>query len=180
MFFGDEEGGDVLLVGWGSTWGPIREATIRGRDAGQSLSCLHIRHLNPLPEALGEIFSKFKHVVVPEMNDAGLYGQGQLATLLRSRYCNPAIASVCKTDGLGFQVREILAGIERLYFCRCGMMAAPAALEKSSSVSKQHIPQRVMSTSAAEPEQLTKKALTADHPTWCPRLWRFRCAGEFL
>lgn len=112
--FGDEEGGDVLLVGWGSTWGPIREATIRGRDAGQSLSCLHIRHLNPLPEALGEIFSKFKHVVVPEMNDAGLYGQGQLATLLRSRYCNPAIASVCKTDGLGFQVREILAGIERL------------------------------------------------------------------
>lgn len=111
--FGDADGGEVLVVGWGSTWGPIREATVRGREAGQGISCLHLRHLNPLPDGLGEIFSRFEHIVVPEMNDAGLYGQGQLATLLRSRYCNPAIVSVCKTDGLGFKVREILAGIER-------------------------------------------------------------------
>jgi 2-oxoglutarate ferredoxin oxidoreductase subunit alpha len=112
--FGDADGGDVLIVGWGSTWGPIREATVRARAAGQSLSCMHLRHLNPLPEGLETIFSRFKYIVVPEMNDAGLYGQGQLATLLRSRYCNPAIVSVCKTDGLGFRIREILAGVERL------------------------------------------------------------------
>jgi 2-oxoglutarate ferredoxin oxidoreductase subunit alpha len=112
--YGDPEGGDVLIVGWGSTWGPIREATVRARESGQGLSCLHLRYLNPLPEGLDDIFAKFKHIVVPEMNDAGLYGQGQLATLLRSRYCNPGIESVCKTDGLGFKIREILAGVERI------------------------------------------------------------------
>jgi len=110
--FGDEDGGDVLIVGWGSTWGPIREATKRARANGEKISCLHIRHLNPLPNSLGETFEKFKHIVVVEMNDEGLYGQGQLSTLLRARYCNPAIQSVTKTDGLNYKVREVLAGIE--------------------------------------------------------------------
>ncbi len=111
--FGDQSG-EILLIGWGSTWGPIREATKRARDKGQSVSSLHIRHLNPLPNGFEEIFARFEHVFVVEMNDEGLYGSGQLATLLRARYCDPKIQSICKTDGLNFRIREILEGITKL------------------------------------------------------------------
>ncbi len=109
--FGDDSG-DVLLLGWGSTWGPIREATIRARDKGLSYSCLSVRYLNPLPNDLADIFDKFKHVVVIEMNDKGMYGFGQFATLLRARYANPKIVSVTKTDGLTFKIKEILQRVE--------------------------------------------------------------------
>ena len=81
--------GNVLLVGWGSTQGPIREAVDRARAAGDSVSSLHIKHLNPLPHGLENIFSGFHHVFVVEMNDEGFYGYGQLAGLLRARYCDP-------------------------------------------------------------------------------------------
>jgi 2-oxoglutarate ferredoxin oxidoreductase subunit alpha len=107
---GDAEG-EVLLVGWGSTGGPIREATDRGRKNGQSISCLHIRHMNPLPNGLDKIFEKFQKVIVVEINDQGLYGFGQLATILRGRYADPRIQSITKTDGLTYKVREILAGV---------------------------------------------------------------------
>ena len=100
--------GNVLLVGWGSTQGPIQEAVDRARAAGDSVSSLHIKHLNPLPPGLENIFSGFNHVLVTEMNDEGLYGYGQLGGLLRSRYCDPKIRSITKTDGLTFKVKEIL------------------------------------------------------------------------
>ncbi|MEM6278432.1 MAG: 2-oxoacid:acceptor oxidoreductase subunit alpha [Verrucomicrobiota bacterium] len=108
--YGDEEG-EILLVGWGSTWGPIRESVNRMRDGGRKVGTFHLRHLNPLPNGLEDVFARYQHVVVVEMNDEGLYGVGQLATLLRSRYCDPKIVSICKTDGLTYKVREI---IERL------------------------------------------------------------------
>jgi 2-oxoglutarate/2-oxoacid ferredoxin oxidoreductase subunit alpha len=63
--------GNVLLVGWGSTQGPIREAVDRARAAGDSVSSLHLRHINPLPNGLENIFSGFNHVFVVEMNDEG-------------------------------------------------------------------------------------------------------------
>jgi 2-oxoglutarate ferredoxin oxidoreductase subunit alpha len=100
--------GNVLLVGWGSTEGPIREAVDRARGAGDSVSSIHIRHLNPLPPGLENIFSGFNHVLVVEMNDEGLYGFGQLGGLLRARYCDPKIRGITKTDGLTWKVREIL------------------------------------------------------------------------
>ena len=100
--------GQVLLVGWGSTRGPIREAVDRARAAGDSVSSLHLRHLQPLPPDLHKIFSGFHHVFVVEMNDEGLYGYGQLAALLRARYCDARIQGLNKTDGLTFKVREIL------------------------------------------------------------------------
>ncbi|MEM1443799.1 MAG: 2-oxoacid:acceptor oxidoreductase subunit alpha [Verrucomicrobiota bacterium] len=111
--YGDDEG-DVLLVGWGSTWGPIREAVNRLREAEQKVGTFHLRHLNPLPNGLEEIFARYTHVVVVEMNDEGLYGIGQLATLLRSRYCDPKIVSICKTDGLTYKVREIIERLEAI------------------------------------------------------------------
>ena len=109
--FGDEEG-DVLVVGWGSTWGPIRETVIRERDRGRKIGHLQIRYLNPLPNDLEAIFARYETILVVEMNDQGLYGYGQLASLLRMRYCNPAIRSLTKTDGLTFKIKEIASGIE--------------------------------------------------------------------
>jgi 2-oxoglutarate/2-oxoacid ferredoxin oxidoreductase subunit alpha len=100
--------GNVLLVGWGSTQGPIREAVDRARKAGDSVSALHIKHISPLPPGLDNIFAAFNHVFVVEMNDEGLYGYGQLAGLLRARYCDPKIGGINKTDGLTWKVRDIL------------------------------------------------------------------------
>ena len=110
--FGESEG-DTLVVGWGSTYGPIREAVERARGLGKKISALHLRHLHPLPEGLGSIFDRFSDVAVVEMNDQGVYGFGQLATVLRARYCNPKIRSVTKTDGLTFRVKEVLEGVMR-------------------------------------------------------------------
>jgi 2-oxoglutarate ferredoxin oxidoreductase subunit alpha len=100
--------GNVLLVGWGSTQGPMKEAVDRARAAGDSVSALTIKHLNPLPPGLENIFSGFNHVLVVEVNDEGLYGFGQLAGLLRARFCDPKIRGINKTDGLTWRVKDIL------------------------------------------------------------------------
>ncbi len=105
--YGDEDG-DTLLVGWGSTYGPIHDAVKRARRTGEKIAALHLRHIHPLPNGLEKIFAKYKRIVVVEMNDQGIYGFGQLATILRARYCDPKIESVTKTDGLTYRVREIL------------------------------------------------------------------------
>jgi 2-oxoglutarate ferredoxin oxidoreductase subunit alpha len=100
--------GNVLLVGWGSTQGPLKEAVDRARAAGDSVSSINIRHISPLPPGLDNIFAGFNHVFVVEMNDEGLYGYGQLAGLLRARFCDPKIRGINKTDGLTWKVKEIL------------------------------------------------------------------------
>jgi 2-oxoglutarate ferredoxin oxidoreductase subunit alpha len=105
--YGDAEG-DVLLVGWGSTYGPIHDAAKLAREHGEKVGSLHLRHVHPFPNGLEKIFARFKRIVVVEMNDQGLYGFGQLATLLRARFCEPKIESTTKTDGLTFRVKEIL------------------------------------------------------------------------
>ena len=108
-FYGDEQG-DILFVGWGSTYGPIREATDKLREAGYQVGCLHIRHIHPLRTDLGDIFQHYKHVVVPEMNDSGVYGMGQLAMLLRAVTCDSRIRSINKTMGITFRVSELTDG----------------------------------------------------------------------
>jgi 2-oxoglutarate ferredoxin oxidoreductase subunit alpha len=104
--------GNVLLVGWGSTRGPIQEAVDRARAAGNSVSSLHLKHLHPLPQGLENIFSGFNTVRVVEMNDEGLYGYGQLAGLLRARLCDPKIRGINKTDGLTWKIKEILEQVQ--------------------------------------------------------------------
>lgn len=116
---GDEEG-DILLISWGSPYGPTKEAVNRMRKAGQSCGHLHLRHLHPLPPMLERVFARYRQIFVIEINDQGLYGYGQLATLLRARYANPAIRSITKTDGLGFKTQEITEGVKRL----CGDASA--------------------------------------------------------
>jgi 2-oxoglutarate ferredoxin oxidoreductase subunit alpha len=108
--YGDQKG-DTLLVGWGSTYGPIHDAVKMGREHGEKMGAIHLRHVHPLPNGLEKIFKNFKRVVTVEMNDQGLYGFGQLATILRARYCESKITSFTKTDGLTFRVKEILQGV---------------------------------------------------------------------
>ena len=110
--YGEQEG-ETLLIGWGSTYGPIREAVDRTRREGKPLSSLHLRHIHPMPNGLETIFARFKKILVVELNDQGIYGYGQLATILRARYCEPKIQSLCKTDGLSFLVKEILQGVSK-------------------------------------------------------------------
>lgn len=106
-----DSAGEVLLVTWGSSWGPGREALTRVRAAGVKAGHLHLRHIHPLPNGLEATFARYHKIVVAELNDEGLYGFGQLAMMLRARYANPNIVSVTKTDGLTFKVSELVAGI---------------------------------------------------------------------
>src|SRR6478736_2990263 len=108
--YGDTEG-DVLLIGWGSTYGPIHDAVKQAREHGEKVGAIHLRHIHPLPNRIEKIFANFKRIVVVEMNDQGIYGFGQLAIILRARYCEPKIESFTKTDGLTFRVKEILDGV---------------------------------------------------------------------
>ncbi len=104
--------GDVLLVGWGSTQGPIREAVGRACAAGQSVSALHLRYIMPFQPGIQEIFDGFKHVFVVEMNDQDQYGRGQLGARLRSAFTHPDLRGITKCEGLSFKVREILRQME--------------------------------------------------------------------
>ncbi|MBI5688896.1 MAG: 2-oxoacid:acceptor oxidoreductase subunit alpha [Verrucomicrobia bacterium] len=108
-----DSAGEVLLVTWGSNWGPAREALARVRAAGVKAGHMHLRHVHPLPNGLEQTFSRYHKIVVAELNDEGVYGFGQFTTMLRARYAMPNIVSVCKTDGLTFKVSEIVAGISR-------------------------------------------------------------------
>ncbi len=99
MALGDESG-DVAVVGWGSTWGPIHQAVRHLRAEGKRVSHIHLRYLWPLPRNLGDLLRGFHTVLVPEMN------AGQLVTILRSEYLVPA-RGVNKVSGKPFKVREI-------------------------------------------------------------------------
>ena len=108
-----DSAGEVLLVTWGSSWGPAREALARIRKVGVKGGHMHLRHIHPLPNNLEQAFARYHKVVVAELNDEGLYGFGQFAMMLRARYAMPNIVSVTKTDGLTFKVAEIVAGVAK-------------------------------------------------------------------
>jgi 2-oxoglutarate ferredoxin oxidoreductase subunit alpha len=97
--------GDLLVVGWGSTYGAIVAAVKQARDEGHAVSHLHLRYLNPLPRQVGDILGRFRRVLVPENN------LGQLAALLRSRFARE-ITSLPKVEGRPFLIREIRNAIE--------------------------------------------------------------------
>jgi 2-oxoglutarate ferredoxin oxidoreductase subunit alpha len=99
--------GDLLLVGWGSTYGAITSAVNKSRAEGKRVSHVHLRHLSPLPPDLGDILGRFKKVLVPEIN------LGQLVRLLRAEYLVDAIG-LNKIQGLPFRVSEITARIDRM------------------------------------------------------------------
>ena len=108
------DSGEVLLVGWGSTTGPLYEAVDKSLEKGEFLSAIKIRHINPLPNGLEDIFSKFKKIYVVEMNDGGVHGYGQLAGLLRARFADPRIQGINKTDALRWKVWEIIDRVKEV------------------------------------------------------------------
>ena len=99
--FGAAEG-DTLLVGWGGTYGAIHAATERLRSMGHAVSHMHIRHLNPMPKNVGEVLSKFKQIIVPELN------QGQLRLLLQAEYARE-MRGINKIQGQPFKISELVA-----------------------------------------------------------------------
>ena len=106
--------GSLLILGWGSTYGPIKEAADRLNAKGHTVGAANIRYVHPLPNGLNDLFEKYDHVLIPEMNDSGVYGYGQLATLLRAKTCNQKIQSVNKVQGISFRVIEITDAAEAL------------------------------------------------------------------
>ncbi len=103
--FGDPSG-DLVVLGWGSTYGPIREAVKHVRANGKQVSHVHLRYLNPLPRDLAETLKRFKHVMVAEMN------MGQLLKMIRADFLIYAFG-FNKIQGRPFKVSEIENRINR-------------------------------------------------------------------
>ena len=100
-----EEGADLLVVGWGSTYGVIAAAIRSVRAKGRRVAQAHVDHLNPFPSNLGDVLRRYPKVLVPEMN------LGQLSRLLRAEYLVDA-RSFTKVQGLPFRSSEVEAAIE--------------------------------------------------------------------
>jgi 2-oxoglutarate ferredoxin oxidoreductase subunit alpha len=97
---GDEDA-DVLLVGWGSTWGAITSAAKQVRDQGHKIAHAHLIHISPFPSDLGDVLSRYKTVICPEMN------MGQLSKLLRAEFLVD-VKSVNKVQGQPFTTSELV------------------------------------------------------------------------
>ncbi|MEV0300874.1 2-oxoacid:acceptor oxidoreductase subunit alpha [Streptomyces prasinus] len=96
----DPDGAGVLVLGWGSTYGPITAAVRRIRGAGGAIAQAHLRHLNPFPKNLGEVLGRYEKVIVPEMN------LGQLAALIRAKYLIDA-RSHNQVNGMPFKAEQL-------------------------------------------------------------------------
>jgi 2-oxoglutarate/2-oxoacid ferredoxin oxidoreductase subunit alpha len=94
------ERGDLLILGWGSTYGSLRTATERLQRQGHSVAHAHLRHLNPFPRNTGEVLSAYRRVLIPEINN------GQLRLLIRARYLVDAVG-LDRVRGKPFAVPEV-------------------------------------------------------------------------
>ncbi len=101
------QSGDLLVLGWGSTYGSIYSAVSDLEREGVVVSQMHLRHLNPMPRNVGEVLHRFKKVLVPEMN------LGQLALLLRAKHLVDII-SYTKVEGKPFKRAEIMNKVREL------------------------------------------------------------------
>lgn len=100
-----KEKDDLVVVGWGSTFGPINQAVSRMRAEGHKVSHIHIRYLSPFPKNLGDLLKGYKKVLVPEMN------MGQLSTVLKDRFLLDLVP-LNKVSGQPFKIREIMSAIQ--------------------------------------------------------------------
>jgi 2-oxoglutarate ferredoxin oxidoreductase subunit alpha len=104
--FGPTEG-DLLVVSWGGTYGAVRMGVRQAQAKGYSVAHAHLRYMNPFPRNLREVLSRYKRVVVPELNN------GQLAFLLRGRFALN-VQSYPKLHARPFKISEILSKIEEI------------------------------------------------------------------
>jgi 2-oxoglutarate ferredoxin oxidoreductase subunit alpha len=96
----EDDDAELLVIGWGSTWGSVKAAVRRIRAADKKVASAQLIHLNPFPRNLGEVLAKYPKVLVPEMN------LGQLSKLLRAEFLVDA-QSLNKVQGLPFRAAEI-------------------------------------------------------------------------
>ena len=101
------DGAEVLVLGWGSSYGPITAAVRRVRAEGRRIAQTHLRHLNPFPANLGEVLKSYQHVVVPEMN------LGQLAMMLRAKFLVD-VQSYSRVRGLPISLSELAVDLQEL------------------------------------------------------------------
>ena len=106
MELGDEEG-ELLVIGWGSTYGPIFQAVQQTRQTNSKVSFAHLRYLFPLPENLGDLIGNFNQLLVPEMN------MGQLSTVLRDQLGADPVP-LCKVTGQPYRISELLEKIQSM------------------------------------------------------------------
>ncbi|MFE2538136.1 2-oxoacid:acceptor oxidoreductase subunit alpha [Streptomyces sp. NPDC059371] len=102
---GTDTAATTLVLGWGSTYGPITAAVRRLRTAGEHIAQAHLRHLNPFPRNLGAVLRRYDKVVIPEMN------LGQLATLVRARYLVDA-HSYNQVNGMPFKAEQLATALK--------------------------------------------------------------------
>ena len=95
-----DESGDLLVLGWGSTYGVITTAVQRARARGKKVSAAHVRYMNPMPKNLGDILSRFDQVLMPEIN------LGQFRMLVRSKFLVDAVG-LNKVSGRPFTIAEV-------------------------------------------------------------------------
>ena len=98
--------GKLLVLGWGSTYGAIRSATLKAQKMGLDVSFAHLRYIKPFPKNLGDVLHSFENVLIPEMNN------GQLIKMIRDKFLVPA-KGMNKIQGLPFASEEIFERIER-------------------------------------------------------------------
>jgi 2-oxoglutarate ferredoxin oxidoreductase subunit alpha len=98
--YGDVDDADILVLGWGSTWGPISGAIDRVRARGHKAVHAHLTQVNPFPPDLGDVLRRYPKVLVPEMN------LGQLARMVRAEFLVDA-RSVTKVKGQPFTAGEL-------------------------------------------------------------------------
>ncbi len=102
-----DESGDLLVLGWGGTYGPILSAVERCRDDGVNVSCAHLKYLDPLPKNTADVLKRFKQILIPELN------LGQLRTYIRAT-CMVDSVPFSKVQGMPFRIGEIVAKIEEV------------------------------------------------------------------
>ena len=101
------ETGDLLVLGWGSTYGVIKSAVKELQAQGKSIAHAHIRHMRPFPKNLGEIIANYKQVLIPEINN------GQLIKIIRDIYLVDA-KGYNKIKGTPITRAELISAIEEL------------------------------------------------------------------
>jgi 2-oxoglutarate ferredoxin oxidoreductase subunit alpha len=104
--FGPETG-DLLVIGWGGTYGAIRSAVAAAQERGHSVAHAHVRYLNPFPRNFGALLGRYKQVLIAELN------MGQLALLVNGRF-GIKVQQLNKVQGQPFKIREVLSKIEEL------------------------------------------------------------------
>ena len=105
---GDTDGGDLLVVGWGGTYGHLFAAVSKLREEGKSASLAHFNFINPLPKNTEEILKKYKKIVVCELN------MGQFAGYLRTKFNDLHLLQYNKVQGLPFTVTELVENFNQI------------------------------------------------------------------